>query len=81
MCVAKADDWLNEHESADSAYKTRRWLNQAPTEKQLQYLPPALRADLGMTRYQASAMLSFQFNKSNIRRLVVAANDAEREAA
>jgi acetamidase/formamidase len=41
----------------------------------------ALRADFGMTRYQASALLSFQFNKSSIQRLVVAANDAHREAA
>jgi hypothetical protein len=44
-------------------------------------LPQALRADFGMTRYQASALLSFQFNKSSIQRLVVAANDAHREAA
>ena len=34
-----------------------------------------------MTRYQVSALLSFQFNKSSIQRLVVAANDAHREAA
>ena len=81
VCMAKADDWLNDRESADSAHKTRRWLNEPPTPKQLQYLPQALRADFGMTRYQASALLSFQFNKSSIQRLVVAANDAHREAA
>jgi hypothetical protein len=81
VCMAKADDWLNDRESADSAHKTRRWLNEPPTAKQLQYLPQALRADFGMTRYQASALLSFQFIKSSIQRLVVAANDAHREAA
>ena len=81
VCMAQADDWLNERESADSAHKTRRWLNEPPTEKQLRYLPPPMRADFGMTRYQASALLSFQFNKSQIQRLVVAANDAHREAA
>lgn len=81
VCMAKADDWLNDHESADSAHKTRRWLNEPPTEKQLRYLPPELRADFGMTRYQASALLSFQFNKAPIQRLVVAANDVYREAA
>lgn len=81
VCMAKADDWLNDHESADSAHKTRRWLNEPPTEKQLRYLPPERRADFGMTRYQASALLSFQFNKAPIQRLVVAANDAYREAA
>ena len=81
VCMAKADDWLNDHESADSAHKTRRWLNEPPTPKQLHYLPQALRADFGMTRYQASALLSFQFNKTSIQRLVMAANDSYREAA
>ncbi len=81
VCMAKADDWLNNHETADSAHKTRRWLNEPPTQKQLQYLPQAMRADFGMTRYQASTLLSFHFNKSSIQRLVMAANDAHREAA
>jgi len=81
VCMAKADDWLNGNESADSAHKTRRWLNEPPTQKQLQYLPQAMRADFGMTRYQASALLSFQFNKSQIHRLVMAANDGDRMAA
>lgn len=81
VCMAKADDWLNGNESADSAHKTRRWLNEPPTQKQLQYLPQAMRTDFGMTRYQASALLSFQFNKSSIQRLVMAANDSYRMAA
>ena len=81
VCMAKADDWLNENESLDTAHKTRRWLNEPPTEKQLRYLPPALRADFGLTRYQASALLAFQFNKSSIQRLVLAANDEHRRAA
>ena len=81
VCMAKADDWLNDHETADSAHKTRRWLNEPPTQRQLQYLPQAMRADFGMTRYQASTLLSFHFNKSSIQRLVMAANDTYREAA
>jgi hypothetical protein len=81
VCMAKADDWLNDNESADSAHKTRRWLNEPPTLKQLSYLPEPMRADFGMTRYQASALLAFQFNKHSIQRLVVATNDAYQEAA
>jgi DNA repair protein RadD len=81
VCMAKADDWLNDHESLDTAYKTRRWLNEPATERQLQYLPPALRTDYGLTRYQASALLAFQFNRSAIRRLVHAAHDEQRRAA
>ena len=81
VCMAKADDWLNDNESLDTAHKTRRWLNEPPTEKQLRYLPQAMRADFGLTRYQASALLAFQFNKSSIHRLVLAANDEHRRAA
>ncbi len=81
VCMAKADDWLNENESLDTAHKTRRWLNEPPTEKQLRYLPQAIRFDFGLTRYQASALLAFQFNKSSIQRLVLAANDEHRRAA
>ena len=79
--MAKADDWLNEHESATTAHKARRWLDEPPTPKQLQYLPPALRTDFGLTSYQASALLAFQFNKAAIQRLVLAAHDGERRAA
>ena len=82
VCLAAADDWLNEHETNESAHKSKAWLRESPTERQLTYLPPAARADLGMTRYQASALLTFQFNKQAIRSLVLAANDdGLREAA
>jgi hypothetical protein len=57
-----------------------RWLRESPTEKQLQYLPPQYRQDFSLSRYQASALLSFQFNKVTIRRLVMAANDAHGDA-
>lgn len=73
VSLAAADDWLNDHETADAAHKTRLWLNEAPTEKQLAYLPPPMRADYGLTRYQASCLLAFQFNKAAIRDLVLGA--------
>jgi superfamily II DNA or RNA helicase len=74
VSLAAADDWLNEHESDESAHKTRRWLSQPPTDRQLAYLPPDYRHDFGLTRYQASALLSFQFNRSAIRSLVFGAD-------
>ncbi|MBB4267618.1 DEAD/DEAH box helicase [Roseospira visakhapatnamensis] len=78
VCLAAADDWLNTHETDESAHKTRSWLNQPPTDRQLAYLPPAFRQDFGLTRYQASALLTFQFNKRAIRSLVFGADaDAE----
>ena len=52
-----------------------------PTPGQLRYLPPEARADFGLTRYQASALLTFKFNKHAIQRVVHAANQSYLEAA
>jgi hypothetical protein len=81
VCLAQANDWLNEQETDDAAHKSRRWLNEGATQGQLRYLPTAMRADFGLTRYQASALLTFQFNKHAIKRVVQAANQTYREAA
>jgi len=81
VCLAQADDWLNTHESDESAFKTRSWLRQPPTEKQLQYLPPECRHDFGLTRYRASALMTFGFNKRAIRQLIDTAAGPERRAA
>ena len=80
VCLAQADDWLNTHESDESAFKSKRWLTQTPTEKQLQYLSPAQRQDYGLTRYRASALITFQFNRRDIRRLVMSAAPERRAA-
>jgi hypothetical protein len=77
VCLAAADDWLNQHESDESAHKTRRWLSQPPTDRQLAYLSADYRHDFGLTRYQASALLSFQFNRNAIRSLVFGADQHE----
>jgi len=75
VCLAAADDWLNDQETADTAHKSRHWLNQPPTQRQLEFLPPACRADFGMTRYEVSCRLSFEFNKHAIRKVVMGASD------
>ena len=76
VALAAADDWLNTHETDESAHKSRRWLRESPTERQLAHLPPEARADFGMTRYQASALLTFKFNRYAIRQLVFGAQPA-----
>ncbi len=81
VCLAQADDWLNTHETDESAFKTRSWLRQPPTEKQLQYLPPECRHDFGLTRYRASALMTFGFNKRAIHAAVNAVAGPERRAA
>ncbi len=70
VCLAAANDWLNDHESANSAHKTKRWIHEAPTERQLQYLPAEYRFDHNLTRYQASALLTFRFNRRAIQELI-----------
>jgi len=70
VCLAQADDWLNTNETDESAFKSKGWLKQAATEKQLQYLPTEFRSDYGLTRYRASALMTFKFNKRDIRQLV-----------
>jgi len=70
VCLAQADDWLNAHETDESAFKSKSWLNQSPTDRQLTYLPQGLRHDYGLTRYHASALITFRFNKREIRQLV-----------
>jgi len=67
VCIAAADDWLNTNESDETAHKTRSWLSQPATDKQLAWLPPTCRMDFSLTRYQASAMLSLKFNLAAIR--------------
>lgn len=39
VCLAAADDWLNENETEETAYKTRKWLSEVPTDKQISVLP------------------------------------------
>mgnify|MGYP007027641988 CR=1 FL=1 len=48
--------------------------------KQLQYLPAEYRQDFGLTRYQASALLSFRFNRTAIRALVFGAEQTAGDA-
>lgn len=81
VCLAQADDWLNTHESDESAFKTKSWLRQPPTDKQLKYLPPECRHDFGLTRYRASALMTFGFNKRAIHAAVNAVAGPERRAA
>jgi DNA repair protein RadD len=69
VCIAAADDWLNEHETEDGAQKSKKWLKQAATPQQLKFLP-AHKTNFGLTRYHASCLLAFQFNKRDIQSVV-----------
>nr|BDD46862.1 hypothetical protein 26 [bacterium] len=71
--MAAADDWMNTYETNASAKKVRRWLNQPATSRQFSHLPQAYQQNYGLTRYHASCLLTFIWNKTNISQLVMEA--------
>ncbi|MEH0008282.1 MAG: helicase-related protein, partial [Flavobacteriales bacterium] len=73
VCLAVANDWMNTYETEDAAKKSLSWLSQSPTAGQLKYLPSAFLTDFGLTRYRASCLLAFRFNKKSIQARIFAA--------
>jgi len=80
ICLAGADDFLNENETADNAHKSKSWLKQTASTRQLQCLPLAYRNDYSITKYKAANLLKFYFNKASIQKLLFEA-DAKRHVA
>ncbi len=80
VCFAAADDWLNLHETDDGARKSKRWLKQPATHAQLKYIPEH-KNDFGLTRYHASCLLAFKFNKHQIHKTVFSANHQQQSVA
>ena len=74
ICLAKADDFLNENETYENAHKSNRWLNEAASVRQLQCLPADYRNDFSITKYRAANLLKFYFNKSSIQKLLFEAD-------
>lgn len=77
MAIASADDFLREHETDGSAKKTKRWLDQPASEKQLEllnrfgYLAAAdILGDSGWTKYAAACHAEFQFNRKGIEKML-----------
>lgn len=84
ICLAQADDFLNENETADNAHKTNRWLNESASTRQLQCLPQQYRNDYSITKYKAANLLKFYFNKTSIQKLIFEAqgkNISKRQVA
>ncbi len=77
ICLAKADDFLNENETADNAHKSKSWLKQTASTRQLQCLPSAYRNDYSITKYKAANLLKFYFNKASIQKLIFEAQEKQ----
>ena len=66
VCLAAANDWMNMHESDETAHKVKGWAGIPATCKQLQYLPEH-QNDFGLTCYKASVLMTLKFNTHHIR--------------
>ena len=71
ICLAKADDFLGVYETYENAYKSKKWLNEPASSKQLNLLPQIYRSDFGITKYKAANLLKFHFNKQAIKSLLL----------
>ena len=71
ICLAAADDFLNENETYENAYKSKKWLNETASIKQINLLPHKYQTDFGITKYRAANLLKFHFNKTAIKNLLL----------
>lgn len=70
IAMAQADDFMREFGDPDAARKSKRWLAEPPSEKQLSMLGIARPAALGMTRYEATCLLQWKMSEKAIRSIV-----------
>jgi hypothetical protein len=73
VALAAADDFLREHGDKDAARKTKRWLTEPASEKQLAQLGIGGTVNFGLTKYLASVQMTWRFNERDIKRIVLAA--------
>lgn len=70
VAMAAADDFLREYGDTDAARKTKRWLSEPPSDKQINLLGIDRMAALGMTKYEATCLLQWKFSERAIRSIL-----------
>lgn len=74
QATAAADDFLREIEDGGAAKKTKRWLDESATPKQIEHLrKQGIEVgfmDFSWTKYKAACMLNFLWNRTVIERAV-----------
>jgi hypothetical protein len=72
--MAAADDFMRQNESGDTANKTKRWLNDSPSQKQRDLLAQhgvvVSALDFSWTKYRAACMLNYVWNKRFVDNIV-----------
>ncbi len=67
QALSSADDYLREHGDKDAARKTKRWLHEQATDKQLQHLGTSRFDCFGLTKYEAACQLTWKWMENRIR--------------
>ena len=77
QALSASDDFLRNYETDGAAKKSKRWLNEPATPKQVELLnkfgyqlQPDMFGNSGVTKYMASCITNFFFNRSGIERLL-----------
>lgn len=83
QALAAADDFLRMTETSSAAAKSKRWLNDPATMRQIELLQRAgfdtSGMDFGLSKYAANCHLNFRWNRAAIRAAVL--RDTGRAAA
>ena len=60
QALAAGNDFMNTHETNDSATKLAKWRHEKPTKKQRKWLPEQFKGARKITKGDASAILTYQ---------------------
>ena len=71
QALASADDFLRAHGDKEAAKKTKRWLSQPASDKQLSLLGLAGGMPFGMTKYLACCLITWKINEPRIQRTIL----------
>jgi len=71
QAIASADDYLREHGDRDAARKSKRWLHEPPSTKQLDILGLTPLSAMSLTKYKASCLLTWKFRERSIKAKVL----------
>jgi DNA repair protein RadD len=67
LAMSAADDFLREHGNSEAAKKTKRWLTEPPSDKQLAMLKVEPMHAIGMTKYLATCLIQWKLSERAIR--------------
>lgn len=71
QAIAAADDYLREHGDKDASRKSKRWLHEAPSQRQLDLLGLDMMSSIGMSKYRATCELTWKWREKLIRAKVL----------